>query len=175
MLVQATYTYANPSELVDQRTLIAARWVLVGLVNEDGQGFSGTWFLYMRQGAWITWGGTTQEGALGVWAGEPVHDGPIGCGKTLRGDASQQTDIPLPQDTASVAVFRIAPYCLRDVESFYATTLPAAGWVANGPFQIAASADGSVSTASATFSRNGVSLHLSLTGADGTSTDIATN
>jgi hypothetical protein len=178
VMVHATYTFTDPSGFVDEPTLVANGWVIAGLVNEDGQGSSGTWFLYMHQGAWISWGGSTQDGMLGVWTGVPVNGEPIGCGRTVTGDISQHLNVPLPQGTQTVAVFLIAPFCLQDVESFYATTLTAAGWAADGPFQVA-SASGAgragVSTASATFTRNGVSAYLSLIGADGTPTIISIN
>jgi hypothetical protein len=66
VFVHATYTLMNPSQLVDETTLTAAGWVITGLINEDGGGSSGTWFLYVRQGAWISWGGATMDGMLGV-------------------------------------------------------------------------------------------------------------
>jgi hypothetical protein len=88
------------------------------------------------------------------------------------GDTSEHQRVPLPQGTQPAAVFLIAPFCLQDLESFYTTTLTAAGWAANGPFQVESANDGGVSTASATFTRNGVSVSLYLTGADGTPTEI---
>jgi hypothetical protein len=175
VLVTATYTFTNPSQLVDETPLRAAGWVLAGLVNEDGPGGSGTWFLYLKQGSWISWGGSTQDGMLGVWAGVPMNGAPIGCGKTLTGASAPHGDVPLPQGTQTVAIFLIAPFCLQDVESFYATTLTAAGWAADGPFQVESASGAAVATASATFTRNGVSAHLYLTGADGTSTVISIN
>jgi hypothetical protein len=173
VLVHATYTFTNPSQLVDETTLIAAGWVIAGLVNEDGPGFSGTWFLYMHQGAWMSWGGATQDGMLGVWTGVPVNGEPIGCGRTFTADTSQHLNVLVPQGTQSVAVFLIAPFCLGDVEAFYATTLTAAGWAADGPFQVASANGAGASTATATFTRNGVTVHLSLIGADGTPTRIS--
>jgi hypothetical protein len=177
LIVHATYTFTNPSQLVDETSLIAAGWMIAGLVNEDGGGSSGTWFLYLHQGAWISWGGATADGLLGVWAGVPENGEPIGCGRTLTGETSQHLNIPVPQSTHSVAVFLIAPFCLQDVESFYTTALTAAGWTADGPFQVSsASASGAgASTATATFTRNGMSVYLSLIGADGTPTRISIN
>jgi len=136
-------------------------------------GASGTWFLYMRQGAWISWGGATKDGMLGVWAGVPVNGEPIGCGRMLMGETSQDLSVPVPQGTQSAAVFHIAPYCLQDVESFYTTTLTAAGWTPNAPFQLSGATDGGAPSASATFTRNGMSVHLDLSGADGTPTQIS--
>jgi hypothetical protein len=86
--------------------------------------------------------------------------------------------VPFPLGTQSVAVFHIAPFCLQDLESFYTTaltttTLTAAGWTANGPFQVESGTDARVSTASATFTQSGVSVDLHLTGADGTPTEIS--
>jgi hypothetical protein len=178
VIVQATYTLTDPSQLIDASTLSAAGWVLTGLINEDGGGSSGTWFLYMRQGAWISWGGATKDGMLGVWAGVPVNGEPIGCGRTVTAETSQQETsqhqgVPLPLGALSVAVFHIAPFCLQDLESFYTTTLTAAGWTANGPFQVESGTDASVSTASATFTQSGVSVDLYLTGADRTPTEIS--
>jgi hypothetical protein len=175
VLVAATYTFTSPGQFVDETTLHAEGWVLAGLVNEDGPGGSGTWFLYLHQGAWISWGPTPDGSMLGVWAGVPVNDAPIGCGRTLTGDTSQHAKVPLPQGTQTVALFLIAPFCMQDVESFYATTLAAAGWAADGPFQVASANGTAVATASATFTRNGVSAHLYLTGADGTSTVVDIN
>jgi hypothetical protein len=172
VLVTATYTFTSPGQFVDESSLRAAGWVLAGLVNEDGGGFSGTWFLYLQQGAWISWGPTPDGKLLGVWAGVPVNGQPINCGRTLSADPLQHAKVPLPRGTQTVAIFLVAPFCLQDVESFYATTLTAAGWKADGPFQVSSAPDGSVATASATFTRNGVSAHLYLTGADGTSTVI---
>lgn len=172
VIVQATYPLTNPSQLVDAGTLSAAGWVLTDLINEDGGGSSGTWFLYMRQGAWIGWGGATRDGMLGVWAGVPVNGEPIGCGRTITGQTSPQESVPLPLGTQSVAVFHIAPFCLKDVESFYTTTLTDAGWAADGPFQVESGTDARVSTASATFTQSGVSVHLYLIGAGGTPTEI---
>ena len=112
---------------------------------------------------------------LGVWTGVPVNGEPIGCGRTVTADASQHLNVPVsvPQGTQSVAVFLIAPFCLGDVEAFYATTLTAAGWATDGSFQMASANGAGASTASATFTRNGVTVHLSLIGADGTSTRIS--
>jgi hypothetical protein len=172
VIVQATYTLTNSSQLVDASTLSAAGWVLVSLINEDGGGSSGTWFLYVRQGAWIGWGGATKDGMLGIWAGTPVNGEPIGCGRTITGQTSPNQSVPLPLGTQSVAVFHVAPFCLQDVESFYTTTLTAAGWTADGPFQVESGTDARVFTANATFTRNGVSVNLYLTGADGTPTEI---
>jgi hypothetical protein len=172
VIVQATYTLSNPSQLVDAPTLQAAGWILTGLINEDGGGSSGTWFLYVRQGAWIGWGGATKDGMLGIWAGVPVNGEPIGCGRTITGQTLPQQSVPLPLGTQSPAVFHIAPFCLKDVESFYTTTLTAAGWAADGPFQLETGTDPRVSTASAAFTRNGMSVSLYLTGADGTPTEI---
>jgi hypothetical protein len=135
---------------------------------------SGTWFLYMHQSAWISWGGATQDGMLGVWAGVPVNGEPIGCGRRFTGETSQHLNVPVPQGTQSAAVFLIAPFYLQDVESFYTTALTAAGWALDGPFQVSSATNGGVSTASAAFTRNGVSVHLYLTGADGTPTEIST-
>ncbi len=120
----------------------------------------------------MSWGGATQDGMLGVWAGTPVNGEPIGCGRTFTADASQHLNVPIPLGTQSVAVFLVAPFCLQDVESFYTTTLAAAGWTADGPFQVDSANGGGVSTATATFIRNGTSVRLSLTGAEGTSTEI---
>lgn len=54
--VHATYTFTGPGSLADEDQLIGAGWMIAGLVNADGAGFSGTWYLYLHQGAWITWG-----------------------------------------------------------------------------------------------------------------------
>jgi hypothetical protein len=112
---------------------------------------------------------------LGVWTGVPVNGEPIGCGRTVTADTSQHVSVPLPQGTQSVAVFLIAPFCLQDVESFYMTTLTAAGWAADGPFQVVSATGAAAATASATFTHNGASVHLSLLGADGTPTEISIN
>lgn len=173
VIVHATYLLMNPSQLVDETSLIAAGWVIAGLVNEDGGGSSGTWFLYLHRGAWISWGGATQDGMLGVWAGAPVNGEPIGCGRTFTADDSRHLNVPLPQGTQSIAMFLIAPLCLQDVESFYTATLTAAGWAADGPFQVSSASGAAAPTAAATFTRNGVSVHLSLIGAEGTSTEIS--
>jgi hypothetical protein len=172
VMVHATYTLMEPSQLVDETKLAAAGWVIAGLVNEDGGGSSGTWFLYMRQGAWISWGGGTKDGMLGVWTGVPVNGKPIACGESFTGQTSQHQSLPLPVGTQSVAVFLIAPFCLRDVESFYTRTIGAAGWVAQAPFQVAGATGGGVSTASATFARNGMSVYLQLIGTDVSPTAI---
>ncbi len=146
--------------------------MIAGLVNADGPGFSGTWYLYLHQGAWITWG-PSKDGAMDVWASVPVKSAPIRCGKPFTGDASAHLSVPLPQGTQSVAVFQIAPFCLQDVASFYTTTLTAAGWTPNGPFQMASASGTGVTTASAFFARSGVSIYLSLNGAEGTPTVIS--
>jgi hypothetical protein len=172
VIVHATYALMNPSQLIDASSLTAAGWMIAGLVNEDGGGSSGTWFLFLRQGAWISWGGATRDGMLGVWAGMPVNGEPIACGRKLTAETSQDLNVPVPQGTQSAAVFHIAPFCLQDVESFYTTTLTAAGWTPQGTFQLSAAFGGGAPTASATFTRNGVSVHLYLLGADGTSTEI---
>jgi hypothetical protein len=172
VIVHATYTLMNPSQLIDETSLRAAGWIIAGLINEDGGGSSGTWFLYMHQGAWISWGGAGRDGMLGVWAGVPVNGEPIGCGRKLTGETSSDLQVPIPVGTQSAAVFHIAPFCLRDVESFYMTTLTAAGWAADGQFQVSSPTDGGAPTASATFTRNGVSVHLDLLGVDGTPTEI---
>lgn len=170
--VQATYTFTGAGSLVDENRLIAAGWVIAGLVNEDGPKFSGTWYLYLNQGAWITWG-PTKDGAMGVWASVPVKSAPIRCGKAITGDIMPQVKVPLPHGTQSVAVFQIAPFCLQDVASFYTTTLTAAGWAADEPFQTASASGTEVATASATFTHNGMHVHLSLLGAAGTPTEIS--
>jgi hypothetical protein len=172
VIVRATYTLMNPSQLIDETSLRAAGWIIAGLINEDGGGSSGTWFLYMHQGAWISWGGATRDGMLGVWAGVPVTGEPIGCGRKLTGETSQDLQVPVPQGTQSAAVFHVAPFCLQDVESFYSSTLTAAGWAPQAPFQVSSTPNGGASTASATFTRNGMSVHLYLLGADGTPTEI---
>lgn len=174
VMLNATYTFTNPGQFVDESALVAAGWVIAGLVNEDGQGSSGTWYLYLNQGSWISWG-PTPDGKLGVWAGVPVNGTPATCGRTFAGDITQHGNVPLPRGTQAIAVFLIAPYCLQDVESFYAATLPAAGWAADVPFQVSSASGAGVSTATATFTRNGVSVHLYLTGADGTPTVIGIN
>jgi hypothetical protein len=170
--VHATYTFTGAGSLVDESALMAAGWVIAGLVNEDGPNFSGTWYLYVNQGSWITWG-PTKDGAMGVWASVPVTSAPIRCGKAITGESVPQVKIPLPHGTQTVAVFQIAPFCLQDVVSFYTTTLADAGWTPDGPFQVDNATGAGVTTASATFTRSGGSVHLSLLGAAGTPTEIS--
>ncbi len=169
--VQATYTSTGAGSFVDENLLIAAGWVIAGLTNADGLGFSGTWYLYLNQGSWITWG-PTENGAMGVWASVPVKGAPIRCGKAITGDALPHMKIPLPHGTQTVTVFQIAPFCVQDVVSFYTTALAAARWTADEPFQLANASDSGAATASATFTRNGESVHLFLIGAAGTPTEI---
>lgn len=172
--VHATYTFTGAGSFVDENLLIAAGWMIAGLVNEDGGDFSGTWYLYFNQGSWIAWG-PTQDGAMGVWASVPVKSAPIRCGTVFTGDTLPQVKVPLPHGTQTVAVFQISPFCLQDVASFYTTTLAAAGWASDGPFQVANASGTGVAIASATFTRNSVSVHLSLIGAAGTPTEIGIN
>ena len=169
--VTATYTFTGAGQFVDESKLMASGWVLVGLVNQDGGDSSGTWFLYLNQGAWISWG-PAHDGQLGVWASVPEQDGPIACGKTLTGDSTQHLKVPLPQGTQKVAIFLIAPFCPQDIAAFYMTTLTASAWTPSRPFQVGSTGNGSAETYSGTFTHNGVSVDLYLTGADGTSTAI---
>jgi hypothetical protein len=169
--VTATYTFTGAGQFVDESKLMASGWVIAGLVNQDGGDSSGTWYLYLNQGAWISWG-PAHDGGLGVWASVPEQSEPIACGKTLTSDSSQHLKVPLPQGTQTVAIFLIAPYCPKDVAAFYSTTLTAAGWTASRPFQADSTGNGGAETYSGTFARNGVPVDLYLTGMDGTSTAI---
>ncbi len=153
-LLRATYTGAGSSQPTpDENTLTAAGWKLALRGNSDhavtNQGYS----VYVYQSAWIAfqWG-ERSDGAidLTVQSSVPSSNAPIACGQTPSASSAQIKGIVLPEQSFplsannwSLLPMAITPVCAADVERFYETALPAAGWHVDTPF-VNTSADPSV-------------------------------
>jgi hypothetical protein len=176
--LRASFTGQGPNGPIDVPRLLATGWQVIDQSHGDSPNGAIGHDLYFNQSAWFADEYSYPAQTMALEQGVPQNGvAPVACGQAMTAGSAQIQGVPMPSGlvTTGAGAYTFAPACLSDVQRFYTSALPLAGWTLAQPFQAPPSpvAVGPVTTLVATVSRGSTTLSLWLTGGDGTPTAIA--
>ncbi len=173
-------TYVGPRQqsgtVVDSTKLQADRWQSIEQesVGKAPSSRSGD-ALFFNQRAWLTYHYDNAAGTLSVEEAIPTDvKALVTCGQALTTGTAQRQGLPLPSTavTTDSGLYTVVPACLNDVKAYYPAALSAAGWTQTQAFKATATGSSGVPALLGTYTHNGTSLAIWLSGASGTCTAI---
>jgi hypothetical protein len=177
-VLNASYTGQGTNGEVDDPQLVANGWLMIDQAHGDSPNGAIGHALYFNQSAWFAVEYSYPAATMALEQGIPLT-GPaaVPCGPTLTAGSSQLQGVPTPSGlvTTRAGAFTFVPACMQDVQRFYTSALPPAGWTLTQPFQAppGSVAGAPVTTVMATVSRGSTTLQVWLAGGDATPTKIA--